>query len=297
MKYFAGIETGGTKCTLAIGDEKGTIIKKVIIPTITPEQTMPEIFKFFTHEKAKHSLEAIGIGCFGPLDLHLHSPTYGSITTTPKKAWQNFNIVESIKSNLPIPVGFDTDVNAAALGEYKWGAAEGIDSFIYITVGTGIGVGAMVNNTLLHGLIHPEMGHIIVPKRDDDPFKSICPFHKSCVEGLASGPAMTQRWNVKEATDLNDDHKAWDLESYYLATAIANWTLTLSCKKVIIGGGVMNNKSILQKIKTHFQKILNGYVKHPLLGSEIDNFIVLPKHMGLSGVMGAIALAINAKED
>ena len=256
---------------------------------------MPQIFKFFIHEHSKTPIQAMGIGCFGPLDLHIESPTYGSITTTPKPHWSNFNIVQAMKTAISVPIGFDTDVNAAALGEQRWGAAQAIDSFIYITVGTGIGVGAMVENHLLHGLIHPEMGHTFVPRKIGDDFKSVCPYHDDCLEGLASGPAIAKRWNIKVATDLKDSHEAWDLEAFYLGTAIANWTLTLSPKKVIIGGGILNKKCLIDKIRAECKSRLNGYIKHKLIIDNIDEYIVLPKQMGKSGILGAIALAQKAK--
>ncbi len=296
MTYFGAIETGGTRCSCAIGDDKGNIIKKEVYPTLKPEITMPKIFKFFIHEHAKITLKAIGIACFGPLDLHKESPTYGSITTTPKTSWQHFNIVQAVKTAIRVPIAFDTDVNGAALGEQRWGAAEGIDTFIYITVGTGIGVGAMINNHLMHGLIHPEMGHILIPRHSSDNFESICPYHKNCLEGLASGPAIEKRWDIKEATNLANDHKAWDIEAYYLGVAIANWSLTLSPKKVIIGGGILNKKSLIDKIRKECQKILNGYLKHRVILDEIEDYIVLPKRMGESGLLGALALAEKAKE-
>ncbi|NGX43874.1 MAG: putative fructokinase [Candidatus Anoxychlamydiales bacterium] len=296
MTYFGAIETGGTRCSCAIGDDAGNIIKKEVFPTIKPEMTMPQIFKFFIHEHAKTKLDAIGIACFGPLDLHKESPTYGSITTTPKPSWSHFNIVQAIKTAVSVPIGFDTDVNGAALGEQRWGAAAGIDTFIYITVGTGIGVGGIIYNHLMHGLIHPEMGHISIPRYRGDNFESVCPFHENCLEGLASGPAIEKRWNVKAATDLPDDHEAWDLEAYYLGTAIANWSLTISPKKVILGGGLLNKKSLMDKVRKECQKSLNGYLKHKIILGNIDEYIVFPKRMGESGLLGALALAERARE-
>jgi fructokinase len=296
MKYFGGIEAGGTNFICAIGSEDGKILKKTTFQTITPKKTIPEAINFFLNENKSTPLSAIGIACFGPLDLDKNSITYGEITTTPKAGWNHYNIYNAFKNILPIPLGFDTDVNGAALGEHLWGAAKNIDSFIYITVGTGIGVGAMISNSLLHGLIHPEMGHIIIPKCSDDDFSSVCPFHKNCLEGLASGPAMMKRWKVKAATDLEDNHKGWDLEAYYLGIAIANYSLCLSPKKVIIGGGVLKKKHLIDKIRQNVALQLNNYLKHDLIVKDIKNYIVLPKHMGDSGILGSIALAIQALE-
>lgn len=290
MKYFGGIEAGGTKMICAIGNIQGKIIKKVIFPTISPKITWPKVIDFFKKENKKTKLSSIGVGCFGPLDLNKDSKNYGEITTTPKVKWNHFNIVKSLKNHFSIPIGFDTDVNAAALAEGWWGAAEGLDTFIYITIGTGIGVGAVVSNKLLHGLIHPEMGHILIEKRKDDNFKSICPYHQNCLEGLASGPSMMKRWKTNKATDLKDTHIAWDLESYYLSIAISNWILCLSPQKVIIGGGLSSKKILIKKIRKNVKDMLNGYVKHKLILSNISKYIVLPKLKNNSGILGAIAL-------
>jgi len=296
MKYYGGIEAGGTNFICAIGNDKGKILKKTTFKTITPKETIPEANNFFINENKKTPLSSIGIACFGPLDLNKASSTYGEITTTPKPGWNHYNILKAIKNILPISVGFDTDVNGAALGEYKWGAAKNIDTFLYITVGTGIGVGTMIANTLLHGLIHPEMGHLIIPKNKEDHLDSVCPFHKNCLEGLASGPAMMKRWNVPSATDLKEDHKGWNMEAYYLGIAIANYSLCLSPKKIIIGGGVLNKKHLIDKIRQNVLFQLNGYLKHDLILKDIKNYIVLPQHMGNSGILGALALAIQAEE-
>ncbi len=296
MKYYGGIEAGGTNFTCAIGSEDGKILKKTTFKTLTPKETIAQAIIFFTNEHKKTPLSALGLACFGPLDLNKNSPTYGEITTTPKAGWNHYNILKAFKNILSIPIEFETDVNGAALGEYKWGAAKNIDTFIYITVGTGIGVGAMISNTLLHGLIHPEMGHILIPKHKEDTLDSVCPYHKNCLEGLASGPAMMKRWRVALATDLEENHKGWDLEAYYLAVAIANYSLCLSPKRVIIGGGVLNKKHLIDKIRQNVQIQLNGYLSHDLILEKIENYIVLPQHMGNSGILGAIGLAIQAEE-
>lgn len=290
---LGGIEAGGTKFVCAVGDSTGKIIAQTIIPTVTPDVTMPQVIDFF--KKNGQSLSAIGIGSFGPVDPDPESPYFGYITTTPKLAWCQYNILGAIKDAFHLPVGFDTDVNAAALGEHRWGAAKEIDTFIYITVGTGIGGGGMVNGSLMHGLMHPEMGHIFIPQnKERDPFEGVCPYHGNCLEGLATGPAMMKRWGVDSALDLPPDHPAWTLEAEYLSYAIANWIETLSPKKIIMGGGVMKQKILLHKILPRVQAILNGYIKHKAILHDIDHYIVSPALEDQSGLYGALALAEQA---
>lgn len=290
---LAAIEAGGTKIIVAISTIDGKILKKEIFPTSTPDITMPKIINFLKNNK----FDAIGIASFGPLDLDKKSKTYGSITSTPKLFWQNYNIVNEIKKHFDCPIGFDTDVNGAALAEVSFGKLKDIDSLIYITVGTGIGVGAILNNQLIHGLIHPEMGHIIIPKKEDDNFKGVCPFHDSCLESLASGPSMMKRWNIQSALSLDKNHIGWELESYYLAVGISNYILTLSPKKIVMGGGVMKNKDLYEKIRKHVKKILNGYLKNPMVEDKIDEYIIEPTLKDEVGILGAVALAKKALED
>lgn len=292
---FGGIEAGGTKFVCAVGDSKGKIIEKVVIPTTTPAETIPKVINFFKRVQQEQPFVAMGIGSFGPVDPDLRSAHYGYITTTPKLAWSQFDFLGSIKKEFKLPMGFDTDVNAAALGEYRWGQAQGLDTFIYLTVGTGIGGGGMINGRLMHGLMHPEMGHIFIPhNKERDPFEGVCPFHGDCLEGLASGPAIMKRWQVKSALDLPDDHPAWAIEADYLAAAIANWIEILSPQKIIIGGGVMRQKHLLAKIHPKVQAILNGYIKHRTILDEIDTYIVSPGLGDQAGICGAIALAEQA---
>jgi len=298
MTIFGGIEAGGTKFVCAIGNSKGKIIEEIIIPTTTPDDTMPKVIKFFQRIQQEQPIAAIGIGSFGPVDPDPHSSHYGYITTTPKLAWSHFDLLGAMKKEFRLPMGFDTDVNAAALGEYRWGQGQGLETFIYITVGTGIGGGGMVNGKLMHGLMHPEMGHIFIPhNKERDPFEGVCPFHGDCLEGLACGPAIMKRWNVKSALDLSDDHPAWALEADYLAAAIANWIEVLSPQKVIMGGGVMKQKHLLSKIHPKVQAILNGYIKHPTILNDIENYIVAPGLGGQAGICGAIALAEQAYQE
>jgi len=292
---FGGIEAGGTKFCCAVGDKLGNIQDKIVIPTTIPEETMPKVISFFREINNKTTLSALGIASFGPIDLNKNSSTYGYITTPPKFGWGHYDIVNAIKRVFPVPIGFDTDVNGAALGEHRFGAAVGLDTFLYVTIGTGIGAGGMVSGNLIHGLVHPEMGHIFIPHdRTCDPFIGSCPFHGDCLEGLASGPALQKRWGIKSAFDLPIDHSGWDLEANYLAYAFANYTMLLSPQKIIAGGGVMNNPELLHKIRPRVQNLLNGYVKHKKILKEIDHYIVAPKLGDNAGICGAIALAEKA---
>ena len=254
---------------------------------------MEAVLRFF---RSTPSLRAIGIGSFGPVDLQPGSPTFGHITATPKPGWRNFDLVGAVRSILDLPIGFDTDVNAAALSEARWGAAQGLSDFLYLTVGTGIGGGALVNGKLLHGLIHPEMGHIHVPHDcANDPFPGICPYHRDCLEGLASGPAIQARWGLPGA-DLPSEHPAWQLEADYLALGLANWVSTLSPQRVVLGGGVMEQACLFPLIRRRLQQILNGYIDSPQISDAIDEYIVPPRLGNRSGVLGALVLAEQAVE-
>lgn len=286
MKKLGAIEAGGTKFVCGIGTENGEILERVSFPTETPEITMKNVISFFEGK----GVEAIGIGSFGPIDPIKGSPTYGYITTTPKPHWGQYNIVGHMKEHFDVPIGFDTDVNGAALGEHKWGAAQGLDSCIYITVGTGIGAGAVVDGKMLHGLSHPEMGHILVRRHPDDHFEGFCPYHGDCLEGVAAGPAIERRWNVK-GSELTTDHPAWEMEAYYLAQALMNYVLILSPQKIVMGGGVMKQNQLFPLIREKLQKLLAGYVQHPSLNEQIDQFIVPPQLGDNAGLCGALALA------
>ncbi len=284
---LGAIEAGGTKFVVSIGDEKGNVIERVSYPTLDPHTTMKNVCDFF---KGKE-VEAIGVGCFGPIDPDKTSTTYGFITTTPKPGWANVNVVKMLKDELNVPIGFDTDVNVAALGEVAFGSAQGLDSALYLTIGTGIGGGAIVEGKLLHGLLHPEMGHMKLVKHPDDQYGGKCPYHGTCFEGLASGPAIEERWG-KKAYDLRIDHPAWDLEAYYIAQALAMYIVTLSPKRIILGGGVMHQEHLFPMIHKHVQEMLNGYVqKNEIITDKIKDYIVPPSLGDNAGVCGALALA------
>ncbi|OGN61801.1 MAG: fructokinase [Chlamydiae bacterium RIFCSPHIGHO2_12_FULL_27_8] len=274
----------------------GKILNRIQIPTKTPEVTIPKIIEFFQKESINNNLKAIGIGTFGPADVDPSLKTFGMIRSTPKQGWKDFDFISSIKKHFNIPIGFDTDVNSSALGENNWGAAKGIDTFVYITVGTGIGVGAVVEKNLLHGLTHPEMGHIFIPQNKEDDFEGVCPYHKNCLEGLASGPSMSKRWKLKEALDLAQNHIGWEFESDYLSLAIANYILCLSPKIIILGGGVMNQNFLLPIIHKKVKKLLNGYINNDMILKNIDKFIVKPALGNDSGIFGALALALEAEK-
>ncbi len=294
-QLFGGIEGGGTKFVCAVGTGPDDIRAETRFPTTTPEETMAQAVKFFKQQEADFGrLSSIGFACFGPLDPNPESPTFGHILPTPKPNWTNANVVGMLRSAFDIPIAFDTDVNGAALGEWQWGQGQGLNTFIYLTIGTGIGGGAYVEGKLLHGLIHPEMGHILL-RRDKvkDPFEGICPFHGDCFEGLASGVAVEKRWQ-KSGHDLPADHPAWDLEAEYIAQALANYSLTLSPQRIILGGGVGSLSHLLPKIQQKTKRLINGYIQSPVILEHIETYIVNPGLGNRSGMLGAIALAEQA---
>lgn len=291
-KLFGGIEAGGTKFVCAIGSGPADIRDEIRFDTTTPQETLARSIEFFIPWQSE--LAAIGIAAFGPVDLDPKSVKYGHITSTPKPGWTNTNLVGTIKRRLGIPVGFDTDVNGAALGEHRWGAAQGLDTFIYLTIGTGIGGGGMVGGKLMHGLIHPEMGHILLRRdAETDPFSGLCPFHGDCFEGLASGPALEGRWG-RPAKNLGEDHPAWALEAHYIALALESYICTLSPQRIILGGGVMNQDQLFPLVRSRVRELLNGYVQSPAILKKIDKYIVPPGLGDRAGVAGALALAETA---
>jgi len=284
---IGAIEGGGTKFVCGVGTSEGEIVKRISIPTTTPEETMGQVVQFFKDS----GIAAMGIGMFGPIVVNESDSNYGMVTSTPKPYWSGFNVIEYMKQHYTqIPIGFDTDVNAAALGEATWGAAKGLESCLYITIGTGIGAGALVQGKLIHGLTHPEMGHIGLRRHPEDYYEGRCPYHKDCFEGLAAGPAVEERWG-KKAFDLEADHFAWELESYYIAQALVNYILILSPERIILGGGVMNQSHLFPLIREHTLQLLNGYVEHTALTVHSDSYIVAPALGGNAGLCGALALA------
>jgi fructokinase len=310
---YGALEAGGTKMVMAIGNEDGEILERLSIPTETPAVTLPQIIDYFKNK----SIAALGIGSFGPVDLDRSSKTYGYITSTPKLAWSGYNIVGILKDALKVPVGFDTDVNAAVLAEATWGCIRGLISGIYITVGTGIGVGVYLNGALLHGMLHPEAGHILLSKHPKDyyypndtflhkdalhsgntdtaasapaeEFRGVCPYHPNCMEGLASGPSIEKRYQ-KKAHELKDNPLVWEIEAYYLAQGIVNYILTLSPHRIVLGGGVMNQEQLFPLIRKQVKELLNGYIRTPQT-EDLEHYIVPSSLGGNQGIIGCIQLA------
>lgn len=291
-ELFGGIEGGGTKFVCAVGMDPQEIRAETRFATTSPQETLGKAIAFFCEQQERFGrLAALGVASFGPLDPNPASPTYGRILPTPKPGWTNADVVGTLQAALNLPVGFDTDVNGAALAEARWGAGQGCDPVLYITIGTGVGGGALVNGRLLHGLIHPEMGHILLPRDPQrDPFGGICPFHGDCFEGLASGPALEKRWGQKAET-LPPEHPAWELEAHYIALALCSYIVILSPQKIIIGGGVAGQEQMLPLVRQKVRAYLNGYVQSSQINQDIDSYIVLPGLGSRAGVMGAIALA------
>lgn len=282
---LGAIEAGGTKFVCAVGDKNGKVTDQIQIPTTTPEETLPKVIEFFK----SYPLDAIGIGSFGPIDVNRNSPSYGHIMTTPKPGWKNYPLVRTFKDVFGVPIGFHTDVNAAALGEATFGAAEGLDSCLYITVGTGIGAGAIVQGQLLQGYSHPEMGHILVKRHPEDLYQGRCPYHGHCLEGLAAGPAIEERWGEK-GIHLADREEVWKLEGYYIAQALMQYILILSPKKIILGGGVMNQKQVFSHIYQYLEEFLQEYVSLP----DLSEYIVSPGLGNNAGITGSLLLAHQA---
>jgi fructokinase len=283
---YGGIEAGGTKWVCAIGTSPDDVRATETIPTTAPRETIDRAVAFFEREGP---VDAIGIGSFGPVDLTPSSRTWGHITTTTKPGWAHTDVGPEIGRRLSVPVAFDTDVNAAALGEHRWGAAQGLDTFCYVTVGTGIGGGAVVGGKLLHGLVHPEFGHLRIPHdRGRDPFPGVCPYHGDCWEGLASGPAVEARWG-RPAAELGADQPAWQLEAHYLALGLVSAICVLSPERIVLGGGVMNAPGLLALVRREIDSLLNGYVGNDALAA--DDYVTRPVLGHRSGVLGAIALA------
>jgi fructokinase len=295
MAVYGGIEAGGTTFVCGVGTGPDDLRALTEFETTAPEETLGRAAAFLEEENRREPLAAVGVACFGPVDLDPSSPTYGWITSTPKPGWAQTDVRGRLGRALGVPVGFDTDVNGAALGEHRWGAAQDVTTFIYLTVGTGIGGGGLVGGLPMHGLVHPEMGHLWVPHdRARDPFEGICPFHGDCLEGLAAGPALEARWGERGEA-LPADHPAWALEAKYLALGVTNLILAWSPERVILGGGVMRQRQLYPLIRERVQELLAGYIVAPAMGDEIDGYIVAPALGGRAGVLGAIALAGMAR--
>lgn len=297
--FYGAIELGGTKTSVLIADAHNQQLSKKVFPTLSPDETVNDVVNFFkqTTSAEEISLTAVGIGCFGPLDLNPESRTFGYITSTPKSGWLFYDIKGKIESALGVKTFIDTDVNAAALGEHSCKSSQIMQNLVYITIGTGIGAGFIINGQLVHGLVHPEFGHIHIPHDwRIDPFPGICPYHRDCFEGLASGPALAERWRMP-SDQIPADHIAWDLEGEYIAFALSNLICTISPEKIILGGGVMHRNYLFNIIREKTVVIINQYIRSKYLEESIEDYIVPPQLRGESGLIGALYLAIRAGQD
>jgi fructokinase len=294
--YLGGIEGGGTKFICSIAEHPTAEPEvRVRIDTTTPDETLGKMVRFFVENQERYPLRALGVASFGPVDLRVGSATYGYITETPKPGWRNADVLGALRSRFDLPIGFDLDVNAAALGEWAYGAGQGLDVVEYITVGTGIGGGGILNGQMLHGLIHPEMGHLLVRRHPDDTYVGCCPYHQDCLEGLACGKAIEGRWGTS-AFD-KPGHVAWIYEAYYLAQAIASLLYILSPQRIIMGGSVMMRQlHLFSKIHVNVQQMLNGYLKAPAIIEHPETLVVPPKFGDFAGAIGALELARRAAE-
>lgn len=285
---LGALECGRTKMVCAVGEESGRIIEQTVIPTETPEITMPRIIDFF----GRFSICAMGIACFGPLDLNRQSPTFGYITNTPKEDWRGFDILGYVQRELKVPCEIDTNVNGACLGEVTYGCMKGIRSGVYLTVGAGVGLGIYVNGLLVHGMLHPEGGHVLVRRHKDDIYEGHCPYHHDCLEGLVSEAAIAARAGVRVGQLPKDAHD-WELVSYYIAQALVDYILILSPEKIVLGGDVMKQTQLFPMIRSKVSELLDGYVCTAQI-KDIDNYIVPESLGGRQAVMGCMKLAYDA---
>ncbi|MGN0164542.1 MAG: ROK family protein [Lachnospiraceae bacterium] len=284
---LGALEAGGTKMVCAIGDENGNIIEQIRIPTLEPEETMKKIVEYF----AGKNIQALGVAAFGPVGINPGTENYGKILETTKTMWRHFDLLGSLKP-LEVPVNIDTDVAGSCLGEVWKGAAQGLDNVVYVTVGTGIGAGIMVNGKMIHGMLHPEAGHVLISRKANDCCESVCAYHNNCVEGLASGTAIKAHWG-KPADELLGSEQVWELEADYIAQALVNYIMTVSPQKIILGGGVMHVGKLFPLIRKKTKEYLNGYLITKEL-DDMDSYIV-PAGLGDDqGIVGCLKLAADA---
>lgn len=292
---LGGIEGGGTKFVCAVGTGPDDVRAEVRVPTTAPAETLAAVLAFFTEQAGRAPLVGLGVASFGPLDLDPRSPTFGSITTTPKPGWSGVDLVGPLRGALGVPVALDTDVNAAVLAEQRWGAGRGLRSVVYVTVGTGIGGGIAVDGRPLHGAGHPEVGHVRIPHDPGrDPFPGCCPAHGDCWEGLATAPAIAARWGRAPET-LPDDHPAWALEAHYLALGLTTLVLTLAPERLVLGGGVMARSHLYPLVRRGVRALLADYLTWSALGDDLERYIVPPALGDRAGVLGALLLAEAAR--
>lgn len=281
---LAAIEAGGTKFVCAVADNDLNIVERVSIETRKPEETLSEVFAFFD----QYPITAMGVGSFGPIDTNPTSKTYGFITSTPKLAWQHFDFLGALKQRYAIPYSWHTDVEMAAYGELKKGAAVNKQSCVYLTVGTGIGGGVVTNGQILNSKYHPEIGHIFMKRHPQDTFTGACPYHHDCLEGLACGPAIEKRWQTS-AKVLPIEHIGWEIEAYYLAQCIMNLTLSIAPEIIIIGGGVMHKEHLYPLLRSTYSTLMNDYV----VAGDVNSYIVPPQLGDNAGIVGCL---LSAKE-
>jgi fructokinase len=294
-RIFGAVEAGGTKFVCAVGNARGEILAETRFPTGEPVSTLTTMLEFLREQQNSFdAYAAVGIGCFGPIELDPASPRYGHIRHTPKLAWTDTDVVGPITREFACPIGFDTDVNGAALAEHRWGAARDIDDLVYVTVGTGIGAGVIVNGKPITGLMHPEIGHVF-PRRHalDATFRGTCPFHDDCLEGLASGTAIVAR-SGSPLDQLATSHPQWEIEADYVGQLCALLVLTTSPRRIVLGGGVMSQTRLLPLIRERTRHWLGGYIDRPEIVTGLDEYIVAPGLGSRSGVLGALALALGA---
>jgi fructokinase len=287
---IATLESGGTKMVAALARGPGEILCRERIPTTTPGETISRLVAFFTQVSAElEKPEALAVGTFGPADLDPSSSTYGFITATPKPHWTQSDLLGPIQKALGVPAVFETDVAASLYGEATWGAAKGMKHAAYFTVGTGIGGAVMIDGEILHGIGHPEMGHMRVSRHSKDDFKGSCPFHVDCLEGMAAGTSMSQRWNLP-AEELPVDHPAWEIEASYLAQACLNLLMIAPPERIILGGGVMHQEQLFPLVRAGLSRLLDGYLAYEQLRGSLADFIVPPALGDDAGVLGCVAL-------
>ncbi len=294
---LGGIEAGGTKFVCLVASDTGGVIEETRFPTTSPDETISQAIAFFAQFTAAGGvIDAIGIAAFGPLELRTADPWFGHIVSTPKAGWSFTDLVGPVRAAFDVPIGFDTDVNGAAVAEGKWGAAQGLDNFVYITVGTGIGGGGVIAGRPVHGLVHPEMGHLAIPRDPVDDFAGVCPFHGDCFEGMASGSAMAARWGQGAETMSGAQRdRATSLEATYLAWGLRNIVYTLAPQRIVIGGGVAGLPGLFPMIQTRLKASLGAY---PGLDEHTDAAFVVPAGLGgMAGPLGAVALAEQAAHD
>lgn len=283
MTRYGLIEAGGTKFVLGIATDKDTIETATRIETTTPEATLGAVIDWFV---AQGSIDAIGVGSFGPIELDKASPNWGHITDTPKPNWSGADIVGPLSRAFDCPVAIDTDVNGAALAEHLWGAGREQRSLIYLTIGTGVGGGAVVDGKIVHGISHPEMGHFRLPRHPDDlEFDGHCPFHGACLEGLAAGPSIIARWGAS-LSELPASHPGHEIIAWYLAQAVVTMQAVLAPGRIVLGGGVMATPGLIKRVRVQAVKLGGGYFV-----GDVTGVVTLPGLGDKAGLLGALALA------